>query len=166
MRKTPSYLKGLAETRARAAADILRYQQVIEQVTASLTKAQAELEACDRLIKKFDERLEPALIEPVLHWKGRYGKRGALREAILALLQEQAPAAVTTTEIGWQMQLKFDISFNHWTERKRWMTNSIGNCLKKLAKDGLVESGPARGRTGSAGTWRAALLQYPAHYET
>ena len=157
MRKTPSYLKGLAETRARAAADILRYQQVIDEITVSLTKAQAELEACDRLIKKFDERLEPALIEPILHWKGRYGKRGALREAILALLQEQAPAAVTTTEIGWQMQLKFDIGFNHWTERKRWMSNSIGNCLKKLVKEGLVEPGPGQGRTGSSGSWRERL---------
>ncbi len=155
MRKTPSYLKGLAETRARAAADILRYQQVIDEITVSLTKAQAELEACDRLIKKFDERLEPALIEPVLHWKGRYGKRGALREAILALLQEQAPAAVTTTEIGWQMQLKFDIGFNHWTERKRWMTNSIGNCLKKLVKEGLVEACHDQSNTGYVGSWRA-----------
>lgn len=154
MRKTPSYLKGLAETRARAAADMLRYRQVIDEVMVSLAKAQAELKACDRLIKKFDERLEPALIEPVLHWKGRYGKRGALREAILALLQEEAPAAVTTTEIGWQMQLKFDIGFNHWTERKRWMTNSIGNCLKKLVKDGLVEPCHDQSRTGEVGSWR------------
>ena len=160
MRKTPSYLKGLAETRARAAADVLRYRQVIDEIMASLAKAQAELEACDRLIKKFDERLEPALIEPVLHWKGRYGKRGALREAILALLQEQAPAAVTTTEIGWQMQLKFDIGFNHWTERKRWMTNSIGNCLKKLVKDSLVEPCHDQGRKGEAGSWLTRL--YPS----
>jgi hypothetical protein len=57
MRKTPSYLKGLAETRARAAADVIRYKQVIDQVMASLAKAQAELDACDTLIKKFDERL-------------------------------------------------------------------------------------------------------------
>lgn len=154
MRKTPSYLKGLAETRARAAADVLRYQQVIDEIMVNLNKAKAEIDACDQLIKKFDERLDPALIEPVLHWKGRYGKRGALREAILALLQEQAPAAVTTTEIGWQMQLKFDIGFNHWTERKRWMTNSIGNCLKKLVKDGLLEPDHGWGRTGSTGSWR------------
>jgi len=59
MRKTPSYLKGLAETRARAAGDVLRLQQILDQVKESLAKAQAEVEACDVLIKKFDDRLEP-----------------------------------------------------------------------------------------------------------
>ena len=78
MRKTPSYLKGLAETRARAAADILRYKQVIDEIMVSLAKAQAELEACDTLIKKFDDRLDPTQVEPINHWQGRYGKRGAL----------------------------------------------------------------------------------------
>lgn len=154
MRKTPSYLKGLAETRARAAADVLRYQQVIDEITVNLNKAKAEIDACDQLIKKFDERLDPALIEPVLHWKGRYGKRGALREAILNLLEARAPTAVTTTEIGWQMQLKFDIGFNHWTERKRWMTNSIGNCLKTLVKEGLAEACHDQSKTGGVGSWR------------
>ncbi len=154
MRKTPSYLKGLAETRARAAADVLRYRQVIDEIMVSLTKAQAELDACDTLIKKFDERLDPTQVEPINHWKGRYGKRGALREAILVLLQERAPAAATTTEIGWQMQLKFDIGFSHWKDRKRWMTNSIGNCLKKLAKEGLVVPCHEQRSSGGAGKWK------------
>lgn len=154
MRKTPSYLKGLAETRARAAADVLRYKQLINEIMGSLAKAQAELEACDTLIKKFDERLDPTLVEPINHWKGRYGKRGALREAILALLQERAPTAVTTTEIGWQLQLKFNINFVHWKEREQWMSNSIGSCLKKLVKDGLVEACHDQGNTGFVGSWK------------
>lgn len=154
MRKTPSYLKGLAETRARAAADVLRYKQLINEIMGSLAKAQAELEACDTLIKKFDERLDPTLVEPINHWKGRYGKRGALREAILALLQERAPTAVTTTEIGWRLQLKFNINFVHWKEREQWMSNSIGSCLKKLVKDGLVEACHDQGNTGFVGSWR------------
>jgi|GEM_PF-4648916 len=83
MQKTPSYLKGLAETRARAAADVLRYQQIIDEVMVSLARAQAEVDACDMLIRKFDDRLDPTQIEPVAHWKGRYGKRGALKEAAM-----------------------------------------------------------------------------------
>lgn len=159
MRKTPSYLKGLAETRARAAADVLRYKQVIDEVTAGLAKAQAELEACDTLIKKFDDRLDPTLIEPVLHWKGRYGKRGALREAILALLRERAPAAVSTPEICWAMQLKFKIGFSHWKERDNWRRNSVLSCLKKLVKDGLVDARQDPSNTGFVGSWRAVEQQ-------
>lgn len=157
MRKTPSYLKGLAETRARAAGDVLRYQQVLAEVTASLVNAQAELAACDTLIRKFDERLDPNQVEPIRAWQGRYGKRGALRAAIVELLQERAPEPVTTTEVGWQMQLKFEILFAHWTERKAWMTNSIGNCLKKLVKEGLVEAcHDTATNSGLVGSWRWA----------
>ena len=78
MRKTPAYLKGLAETRGRLAGDVQRYQQVLAEVTASLVKAQTELNACDTLISKFDERLDPGLVQPIHAWQGRYGKRGAL----------------------------------------------------------------------------------------
>jgi hypothetical protein len=157
VQKVPSYLKGLAETRARAAGDIQRYQQVLVEVTASLTKAQAELAACDTLICKFDERLDPNQIAPIKAWQGRYGKRGALRAAIVELLQERAPAPVTTTEVGWQMQLKFGIAFAHWTERKAWMGNSIKNCLTKLSdKENLVEACHLAipGGNGRTGSWR------------
>ena len=156
MQKTPSYLKGLAETRARAAADVLRYQQIIDEVMVSLARAQAEVDACDMLIRKFDDRLDPTQIEPVAHWKGRYGKRGALKEAVLALLAERAPEVLNTTEIGWQMQRKFDIRFDHWKERKRWITNSLARCLKKMAKAGLIEPGPDPRLPGAPGSWRMA----------
>ena len=80
MKKTPSYLKGLAETHARAAgeaircrrlhADICRELDIAERQAARLralvaanssrvAAAEAELAACDRLIRKFDERLDP-----------------------------------------------------------------------------------------------------------
>ena len=156
MRKTPSYLKGLAETRARAAADVLRYRQVIDEIVVSLAKAQAELDACDTLIKKFDERLDPTQVEPINHWKGRYGKRGALKEAILALLRERAPAAVPTPEICWEMQLTFKIGFAHWKERDNWRRNSVLSCLKKLVKEGLVEACHDQRNTGFVGSWRAS----------
>lgn len=62
MRKTPSYLKGLAETRARLAGDIERYRSVIEDVGRQMLKAETELEACDLLIRKFDSRLRPECV--------------------------------------------------------------------------------------------------------
>lgn len=154
MRKTPSYLKGLAETRARAARDVQCYRQLVDELQTRLAQAQAELVACDTLIRKFDDRLDPGLIEPVCHWQGRYGKRGALKAAILKVLQAHAPEEVTTTMIGLAVQAEFRLVFYLPVEREAWIGNSVRNCLKKLAKEGLVEACHAQSNTGFVGSWR------------
>lgn len=159
MRKTPSYLKGLAETRARAARDVQCYQQLVDELQIRLAQAQAELAACDTLIRKFDNRLDPGLIEPVSHWKGRYGKRGALREAILKVLQEHAPDEVTTTVIGMAVQAEFRLVFHLPVEREAWIANSVRNCLKKLVKEGLAEACHDQSNTGFVGSWRIRSIQ-------
>ena len=82
MRKTPSYLKGLAETRARAHGDTIRLGKIRDEIHAKLEEAKFLVESCDRLIVQYDSRLNPTLIQPVGAWQGRYGKRGALTEAI------------------------------------------------------------------------------------
>ena len=48
MRKTPSYLKGLAETRARAFADVQRLRKL--QVELAKNLADAEAEVCSGLM--------------------------------------------------------------------------------------------------------------------
>jgi hypothetical protein len=154
MKKTPSYLKGLAETRARVAADVQRYQQLHDEIGQTLDKAKAELAACDMLIRKFDERLNPELIEPIKAWKGRYGKRGARKEAILEVLKARAPGFVTTTEIAWTLQIRFQLDFFSWQEKDSWINNSVAKFLRNLAKEGVVERlhDPAA-NTGEVGRW-------------
>ena len=158
MRKTPSYLKGLAETRARAAADVLCYQQLVAELQDKLSKAQNELTSCDTLIRKFDGRLDPNLITPINHWKGRYGKRGALRKAVIRLLQEQAPDELTTTAIGWAMQEEFRLVFVTVNERRDWLADSLRNCLKKLVNEGFVEPCHDRTNIGVVGRWRWKIV--------
>jgi len=159
MRKTPSYLKGLAETRARAARDVQCYQQLVDELQTRLAQAQAELAACDTLIRKFDDRLDPDLIDPVNHWQGRYGKRGALKAAILKVLQAHAPEEVTTTMIGLAVQAEFRLVFHLPVEREAWIANSVRNCLKKLVKEGLVEACHDQSNTGFVGSWRLFLKE-------
>ena len=65
MRNTPSYLKGLAETRARLAGDIQRYERLLKEIDSSLTLARRQLEGCDLLIKRFDARIDPRRIEAI-----------------------------------------------------------------------------------------------------
>lgn len=83
MQKVPSYLKGLAETRARVHAERSRLERLHVKIGQRLAEATAECDACDRLIKKYDGRLDPTTIVPIRAWQGRYGKRGALKQAIL-----------------------------------------------------------------------------------
>lgn len=156
MRKTPSYLKGLAETRARVDGDLQRYQKIYDEVGQKLAEARAELAACDRLIRKFDPRLNPERIEPIQAWKGRYGKRGQLKASIKEHLRAQAPLEVSTTELGWVIQLEFGLDFSTWQEKKRWTANSLRNALKDLLEEGLVERlhDVATMPTGEVGRWR------------
>ena len=156
MRKTPSYLKGLAETRARAAGDVQRYQHLYEDIGQKLAVAKAELDACDRLIRKYDGRLDPNLIPTIRAWQGRYGKRGQLKEYLKGYLQERASNEVSTSELCCAAQMEFGLDFPTWKEKKKWQTNSVAGALKKLVAEGLVERihDYSDGPTGEVGHWR------------
>jgi hypothetical protein len=155
MRKTPSYLKGLAETRARVAADVRRYQQLHDEIGEALEKAKAELTACDMLIRKYDERLNPELIEPIKAWKGRYGKRGELKEAILETLKARAPDFVTMAEIVWELRVRFKLDFISWHYQVQWSRGTVGKQLRRLLEQGVVERlhDPVA-NAGLVGSWR------------
>ena len=177
MRKTPSYLKGLAETRARVAGDLQRHEKQHSQleVTLNATKAdlerhqrrytgvckglaeaKADLESCDRLIRKFDDRLDPSQIEPIHAWKGRYGKRGGLKEMIDQVLKDFAPVAMTTPELAQAVMAEFQLEFATEKALKMWSHNSLGRSLKILVAAGLVERlhDPKIYWGGKDGMWR------------
>lgn len=160
MKKTPSYLKGLAETRARVAAEVRRHTDfsgavvreldeprvqtqrlaaLSDSATRRLAAAKEELAACDRLIVKFDERLDPTLIEPIRAWKGRYGDRGRLKAVIVNYLREQAPGVVSTSEIFLVLQAEFGMQFINGKDKRVWLTNSVRPQLRDLVAEGLVE---------------------------
>jgi hypothetical protein len=152
-KKVPSYLKGLVETRARAAGDLERYTRIMAEVSAKVAGARAEIDACDRLIRKFDTRLKPELIEPLRTHP--YGGRGGLRAALVEYLQAVYPAAATSTEIAFELQIMFGFDFQTADERDRWLRGAMTRALKDLADKGLVERlhDPAA-RDGKVGRWR------------
>ncbi len=176
IKKTPSYLKGLAENRARISADIIRYRQLkctisdeyektkelygqlltrLELLDLRLQSLVKDLDSCDRLIRRFDERLDPEGIAPIKAWKGKYGKRGNLNAAILRLLEDQYPLPVSTLELAWDLQLEFSLNFDFENEREAWIDNSISRKLRKFCDSGQVERlhNPVGGRK-EVGCWR------------
>ena len=157
MRRVPSYLKGLAETRSRAAGELQRFQQLYDEIGRKLADAKAEIASCDLLIRKFDPQLNPNLIVPTRYWKGRYGKRGQLTESIFRILGEHWPEAITTTELCWKLQLEFELDFPTADERQRWIHHSINNRLKLFRSKGLVErlhNVTPEGQCSEVGRWR------------
>ena len=156
MRKTPSYLKGLAETRARAAGDVQRFKKLYDEIGQKLAKAERDMAACDLLIQRFDERLDPGLIQPINGWQGRYGKRGALVEAVRKIIEGVWPDEITTTEIVWRIQIKFQFDFDTWKQKKRWQDNSLRNAIKSLLAKGEIERmhDKSAGLNAEVGRWR------------
>ena len=156
MQKTPSYLKGLAETRARADAEALRLRKVIAEVAERLAQAEKTRDSCDCLIRKFDARLDPSLIEPIQAWKGRYGARGALQNSIERQVREAYPGELTTSEIGWGLQIEFNIDFAHPNEKYHWQHNTVGRALNIFVKRGSIARLPnlPDEPTSAVGRWR------------
>ncbi|MFT4172862.1 MAG: hypothetical protein QM686_00045 [Herbaspirillum sp.] len=154
MRKVPLYLKGLAETRARAHGDVLRLESLKAEIDVRLAEAQKALDACDTLIKKFDERLELTSIKPIRAWKGRYGSRGAFHEAVIRIIKAAAPQEISTTMLALELQAEFGLDFAHPNDRRRWVTNTLGNCLKDLIAAGMIERLHEARPTGEVGRWR------------
>lgn len=156
MRQVPSYLKGLAETRARADADAQRLQKLATEIAEELAEAQRTVDSCDVLIRKFDSRLNPELIEPIRAWKGRYGLRGALRNSIERQLREAYPAELTTSEIAWALQVEFKLDFVHRAEKAHWQHNTVSRTLKVIVERGQAVPlhDVSRGSSGEVGRWR------------
>lgn len=66
------------------------------------------------------------------------------------------PSEVSTSEIAWAIQLRFDIGFETPDERQHWLHHSMGGALHTLADKGLVKplhDQSLVGGTGRTGRW-------------
>jgi len=162
MKKTPSYLKGLAETRARLAGDVERHERLLGEISEKLGQARRELEACDLLIRRFDGRLDPQKIPPIRPWRYQQ-KRGVLRDTITVILKDRAPNTVTTHEIGWELQMRLGLSFETAVEYSKWLHGSVARQLKCFVVEKRVERlhDPLT-PTSEVGRWRWILDVAPS----
>lgn len=139
MKPTPSALKWLAEKRARLAFDLEFNLKLIADLQVKADALQEDLAAVDRSIRLYDEKLDPSSIEPVNGWRGNYGKRGALKEAVLEVLETSAPNWVSTDAVESAIRAKFGLVFETPLVRKHWYNGSFRNALKTLVAAGRVE---------------------------
>lgn len=139
MKQTPSALKWLAEKRARLANDLEQTRKIALELTQKADALESDLAALDRSLRLYDPTIDPNSIESVNGWKGSYGKRGALRDAVLEVLKEYSPEWMTTSNIAALICAKFGLYFLTGALRKHWYTGSFRGTLKRLEVDGLIE---------------------------
>lgn len=156
MPRTHPYLRGLAETRARADSQYSTLKEQIATLACRLEKARTEREACDGLIRRFNPTLLPEVIQPITEGqRNQYGKRGALTKAIIAALQQAYPECISTSTIALHVEAAFHLTFSTRTERRNWVCKSLSNRLSSFARDNIIERlhNPNE-NTGQAGLWR------------
>ena len=180
MQKLSPLMKGLVETRARAAGDYQTALAAIDRRTKyahsiqiafdaklnkanraiSLAQSQADAalqtrNACDNLISKLNSKIQTAQIESIHAWKDRYGPRNILSQTLLKVLHDSYPEAISTTLISQAVQSTFGLVFETPLERQQWVRASIRARLGYLCKIGIVERlHPAQGNT--LGLWRSS----------
>jgi len=155
MKKTPSYLLGLAETRARAAGDLLRYEKIAQDVAVLIENARQAVTAADLLIRRLDSRLDPSDIEPIRAPKYFGGMRGKLKETVIEILKREAPGSVTTTEVAIELQIRFQLTFETAALRSRWQGNSVSRLLRVLYENKLLDRlHDPHALTGDGARWR------------
>ncbi len=154
MKNTPSALKWLAEKRGRLAHDLVQTRQIAADVNARVSTLEADLAAVDRAITIFDATINPERIEPV-NAHTRYGKRGALRDSVLAALKAHGVEWVATENVEALVCLELGLTFETPAVRKRWYDNSLRKQLKRFVEEGLVERQHDAADLGvETGRWR------------
>lgn len=157
MKKIPSALKWMAEKRARLAHELTQTSAIAAEVNERVERITADLAGLDRAIQVFDTSIDPRGIQPVAAWKGRYGKRGALRECICRHLKASGPEWLGTDNLETLVTFDLYLAFETPKERRKWLVNSFRRELKRLVEEGLAErrhDPDIEARTREMGAWR------------
>jgi hypothetical protein len=162
VKKTPPYLKHLAESRARAAGEVSRRLEIVQDAVASLGVSQGALDELDLRIRTFEARLNPADIAPIRAHKLYPGSRGLLKKTVSKIIEPTAPGVITTSEIAKEIHERFQLEFSSADARGHWRNNSIGRLLRTLCKEGLVERLHVPKAEGVAGRWRWRSAAVPS----
>jgi len=161
--KLSTVTRQLAERRARLAAEVLRLEKLVADISEQTTKARTELAAVDLILPTFDARVVPELIAPVKAHGARYvryGKRGAFKDSLLKLLQAAAPEAMSTIELSKRLRHHFDIDFATPKELRAWVENILRSQLRRLVTQGVLERVVPYDEQNDETYWR--VVQAPA----
>lgn len=153
MKRLSSAVRQLAERHARLKSRAETIEGQLASLAAELAAVSDQLAATGTLLVGFDARVQPDAIAPIAAWKGKYGKRGGLRTAILEVLKAVDGHWVVTPHLYLHLRHLFDLAFATQDGLEDWQC-VVRQQLRRLLKEGLVEKSRTGGSRETA--WRLA----------
>ena len=171
--RTPPHIKWLLNERAALAGELERIQSAIPQLESRQAKlikqlqkctqhlesrrqrqpeAAARIEALERTILMFDDRVAPTAGGVIHAWADRYGKRGAQIDFVVSCLKQAGSGTLSTTELTNRAVAKFGLIFEFPIDRRSF-GQRIASICRNLRNEGRIEQ--IKGlRKSDMGSWR------------
>lgn len=137
--KTPPELKWLLVERATLAGDICLLEMRQVELAAELVKLRAKVQAMDTTIRLCSPNVRTDAAGSIRRHTREYGYRGALKDFIVATLQE-SPVGLTKRAVAVLARDHFGLQFVSREELSTFKVNVVGMHLRRLRQAGLVES--------------------------
>lgn len=154
--RRPSVMKWMVESHARLAGDIARTEKLIAALQADLKRMRDLQDSLASVTRHFDASIDPEQLPTLNGWAGRYGKRGALKAAVMSVLEEAYPEPMRTLEIAVRVIQRLGLAIETPKQLTLWMKSSLTCVLRRGVADGSIERlhDPIGGN--ELGTWRCA----------
>lgn len=152
--RTPPALKWALNHRAALVGHIDRLSEQLRVLQERRNALQAQVAAVDRTIQLLDTRVAPDSLATVSAWKGRYGRRGALKELLEELLRAAGSEGLSTSQLGEAAIRTFGLEFATSEAREAFVHNSVRNQLRVFRERGVVEALERTDTLGAPRAWR------------
>jgi hypothetical protein len=139
--------------RGTVAGEIAQIEKNIANAEAERAAARKRLAALDATIHLVDKRLNARAAGNIKAFKMEYGKRGALKEFIRALI-ESRPSGIGKAEIAHAVRNHFGLKFHSEIEYSTYVQQSINGTIASLKAAGIIENCAPSWSSGCAGLWR------------
>jgi hypothetical protein len=123
---------------------------------AEIVRVQATSQALDVVIGLTEARARPDAAGAIRRHQSKYGKRGALKEFVVKVLQ-QVGARMTSRESGQSAGTYFGLEFVSEAEFNSYLRNTIRCQLQQLMEQGLVEPCLTSGPGSVRYVWKRGL---------
>lgn len=131
-------------------------QRQKDALLAKISMIQASVHALDRSIRLVESSVQPGAAGVIHRHCEKYGKRGAFREFVLSAIRGSANG-ITANTLALQACGHFQLEITNAGEMYSFIENSLRPQLKRLRREGLVESLPSPNRRELLWRWKEQL---------
>jgi hypothetical protein len=160
--RPPPELKWLLVERPTLAGDLANLKACLTLLEAEIVRVQSTAQALDVVIDLTEARARarararPDAARAIRRHQSKYGKRGALKEFVVKVLQ-QVDAGITSRELVQSARTCFGLEFVSEAEFNSYLRNRIRCQLQQLREQGLVETSSNSGAGAVRYVWKRGL---------